>query len=229
LHNHLSPPAIELWGRATTHSVEQQLALLGWTGVPVTDLPRTRLTVTEGAAQSLSEKLRANAIGDEDPIALIHPSTLFETKQWATEKFARVIEYLASRGFKCVAVVGRDETQVIARLREDSAAQFASFSDLPLPQVTALASRAKLFVGNDSGIAHIAAAVGTPTVVIFGSSNVDHWRPWASAPAEVVLEVLPCQPCPGYTCEEFGVPECIRRVPVENVIAAIERVSKKDS
>jgi ADP-heptose:LPS heptosyltransferase len=97
-----------------------------------------------------------------------------------------------------------------------------------LPEVTALAARSSLFVGNDSGIAHIAAAVRTPSVVIFGSSNITHWRPWAIAPSETVREELSCQPCPGYTCAEFDHPECIRRVKVENVIAAIERVTSDE-
>jgi len=75
-----------------------------------------------------------------------------------------------------------------------------------------------------SGIAHIAAAAGTPAVVIFGSSNIAHWRPWNTAPAEVVFEEMPCQPCAGYFCEKFEQPECILRVPVTRVIAAIERL-----
>jgi ADP-heptose:LPS heptosyltransferase len=97
-------------------------------------------------------------------------------------------------------------------------------SDLSLPDVTALASRAKLFVGNDSGIAHIAAAAGVPCVVVFGSSNRNHWRPWTTQPNEIVFEELPCQPCHGYFCAEFEKPECILRVPVERVIAAVDRI-----
>jgi ADP-heptose:LPS heptosyltransferase len=92
--------------------------------------------------------------------------------------------------------------------------------------VTALAAQSQLFVGNDSGIAHIAAAVGTPAVVIFGSSNIAHWRPWNSAPAEVVYEEMSCQPCHGYFCEKFDQPECILRVPVSRVTAAVERICR---
>jgi ADP-heptose:LPS heptosyltransferase len=95
-----------------------------------------------------------------------------------------------------------------------------------LPEVAALAARARLFVGNDSGIAHIAAAVNTPCVVIFGSSNVAHWRPWTTNQSEVVREELPCQPCHGYFCSEFEKPKCILTVPVERVVAAIDRVMK---
>jgi heptosyltransferase-2/heptosyltransferase-3 len=102
-----------------------------------------------------------------------------------------------------------------------------AFTDLSLPEITALLARARLFVGNDSGIAHIAAAVETPAVVIFGSSNIAHWRPWAKSAAEVVFEEMECQPCHGYFCEKFDVPECIKRVPVERVSAAVERVLRE--
>jgi ADP-heptose:LPS heptosyltransferase len=75
----------------------------------------------------------------------------------------------------------------------------------------------------------MAAAVGTPSVVIFGSSNTAHWRPWAEAPAEVVVEEMDCQPCHGYFCEKFEEPECIKRVSVERVVSAIERVLREAS
>jgi ADP-heptose:LPS heptosyltransferase len=126
-----------------------------------------------------------------------------------------------------VAVAARGEEKVIDEVRAHSRAPLAGFNDLSLPELTALAARASLFVGNDSGVAHVAAAVGTPQVVVFGSSNVAHWRPWTAVPAEVVREEMPCAPCPGYTCAEFGVPECIRRVPAERVVAAVERVISK--
>ena len=224
LYNHAAPPANELWQTPQTHSVEQQLALLGWTGVPVTDRPPTHLAVTDKAAQSVDEKLRARGIDERTPFALVHPAAAFETKQWASENFARVAEDLEGHGLLAVAVAAHSEAATLQSLKNLSAARVVDFADLSLPEVTALAARARLFVGNDSGIAHMAAAVATPAVVIFGSSNVAHWRPWAVAPSEVVREEMPCQPCPGYTCAEFEQPECIRRVGVERVTEAIRRV-----
>ncbi len=224
LHQHQAPSAALLWGKPRTHSVEQQLALLGWTGVPVTDRPATHLAVTTGASSTITERLVANGIGEDQPFALLHPTAAFNTKQWGTKNFARVTETLADRGITPVAITTEKETSIADELKRLSSATVITLSDLSLPQVTALASRARLFVGNDSGIAHIAAAVGTPAVVIFGSSSVDHWRPWATAPAEVVREELDCQPCHGYFCEKFSEPECIKRVPVEKVLAAVERV-----
>lgn len=222
LHQHLAPSPALLWGKAKTHSVEQQLALLGWTGVPVTDRPATHLKVTDSAAKSVSTRLQA--IGIHDSFALLHPTAAFNTKQWATENFARVAEHLAELGLSTVAISTENEANVAAELQRQSSRPVVTFTDLSLPEVTALASRARVFVGNDSGVAHIAAAVGAPSVVIFGSSNIDHWRPWSIAPAEVVREELDCQPCHGYFCEKFSEPECIKRVPVQKVSAAIERV-----
>jgi heptosyltransferase-3 len=221
LHNHQAPSPLLLWGQQKTHSVEQQLALLGWTGVPVTDRPRTQLGLSPEAAQAVEERLAAAGLGDRK-IALIHPAAAFATKQWATENFARVVEFLAERGYASVAIAAPHENAILENLSSEASVGIATF-DLSLPEVTALASRSQLFVGNDSGIAHIAAAVGTPSVVIFGSSNTAHWRPWNRAAAEVVFEEMPCQPCHGYFCEKFSQPECILRVPVARVTAAIDR------
>ena len=230
LHNHVAPPAQELWQRPTLHSVEQQLALIGWTGVPVSDRPATRLTITEKAVANVSEKLRVAGfeIEKSEPFAVIHPTAAFDTKQWATDKFARVAEELRARGLTPVAIVSSKQEPVLESLIKQTPVRLIGLSDLSLPEVAALTSRARLFIGNDSGIAHIAAAVGAPCVVIFGSSNRAHWRPWTTHPNEVVFEEMPCQPCPGYFCAEFEEPECILRVPVERVVAAIDRMIRQD-
>lgn len=227
LLNHQAPPAATLWRQEKTHSVEQQLALLGWTGVPVSDRPRTRLAVTEEAVTSVSKRLAACGFDETPPLALLHPAAAFDSKQWAVENFARVAEHLDARGLRVVGIAATHEAPVLAALQAECGARIQAFADLSLPEVTALSARSRIFVGNDSGIAHIAAAVRTPSVVIFGSSNVAHWRPWTEAPAEVVREEMPCAPCPGYTCAEFGEAQCIRRVPTERVINAIERVLEK--
>jgi len=222
LHNHQAPSPLLLWGQQKTHSVEQQLALLGWTGVPVTDRPRTQLGISSEANEKVKQLLAQAALTDRK-IALIHPAAAFATKQWATEHFARVAEFLSDRGLAPVAIAAPNERPLLEKLCSEASVKITTLN-LSLPEVTALAAHSQLFVGNDSGIAHIAAAVGTPAVVIFGSSNIAHWRPWNSAPAEVVFEEMPCQPCHGYFCEKFDQPECILRVPVTRVTAAIDRI-----
>ena len=227
LYNHRLSSSADFWKREKTHSAEQQMALLGIVGVPVKDRPRTRLAVTDAAFASLEAKLDFfDSLFDihHSSFALLHPTAAFATKTWATENFARTAEFLAEKGSQTIAITANHETDVLTNLKEGSNVPIVTFDDLTLPEITALASRAKLFVGNDSGIAHIAAAVNTPTVVIFGSSNRDHWHPWTDAPNEIVFNEFPCQPCPGYECKEFGDPKCILSVEPAKVFAAIDRV-----
>ncbi len=229
LHQHLAPASALVWGKNKTHSVEQQLGLFGWTGVPVSDRPATRLAVTKEADKSISARLKTAGLIQTNSFVLLHPAAAFATKQWATENFARVTEMLSTLGLATIVVTAPTEVAVAAELARESTAPIISFSNLSLPELTALAARARMFVGNDSGVAHMAAAVGAPSVVIFGSSNIDHWAPWATAPAAVVHEELECQPCHGYFCEKFAQPECIRRVPVEKVVSAVEHVLRESA
>lgn len=228
-YSHLLSSSADFWGKPFTHSAEQQMALLGFAGVPVDAATRSHLAVTETAARSLREKFLAST-GDslefKGPIALIHPASAFLTKQWATGNFAQVVGHLHSLGIHSVAIAARSESALLDALKMAASVPVTTFSDLSLPEITALAAHAKLFVGNDSGIAHIAAAVKTPTVVVFGSSNRNHWYPWTDAPNEMVFEELPCQPCPGYECKVFGDPKCILSVTPAAVMAAIGRVSR---
>lgn len=225
LYTHLAPSPLEFWQTEHAHSAEQQLALLGFVGVPVSDKPRSRLVVTESALASIEEKLaKLQSPNAESQIALIHPTAAFETKQWATENFARVAEFLYEKNLLAVAVATKAESAVLESLRQNSRVPITIFDDLTLPEITALASKAKIFVGNDSGIAHIAAAVGTPTVVIFGASNPNHWRPWTNAPNEIVRFEAACEHPLDEIRKGSENPACIRCVSVEAVEAAIERV-----
>ncbi len=220
LYNRKLSSANDFWKQEKTHSAEQQLALLGFVGVPVEDKPKTLLNVDKKALDSIESKIR----NPKSKIALFHPTAAFDTKQWATENFARVAEFLSEKGLQTIAVATKKESASLENLKKLSKVPILTFDDLTLPEITALAARAKIFVGNDSGIAHIASAVQTPSVVIFGSSNRHHWRPWTDAPHEIVYEEFTCQPCAGRFCKEFDEPKCILSVKTENVIEAIEQI-----
>jgi len=220
LYTHRAPDSSQFWQQEHVQSAEQQLALLGSVGVPVSDKPKSQLVVTESARNSVENRLAKSKIQNpKSKIALVHPAAAFASKQWATERFAHVAEFLFDKGFSTVAIAAPGEGEVLENLKQNARVPIITFDDLTLPELTALASRTELFVGNDSGIAHIAAAVNTACVVIFGSSNIHHWRPWTNAPNEIV-----------YSGTDFGKLENIKRITVENVIEAIEKVlSSKNS
>ena len=228
LYNHRLSSSSDFWKSEFTHSAEQQLALLGFVGVPVDDRPRGNLPITPEAERSIEIRLAESGLRDpQSKIALIHPTSAFFTKRWPIENYARVAEYLEANGMRVVAISSASESEFLQYLSRESTAKIITFNDLKLPEITALASRSSLFVGNDSGIAHIASAVDTPSVVIFGSSNRAHWRPWTDAPNEIVYHEFDCQPCAGYECKAFGKPRCILEISVDEVTAAIERLSAK--
>src|SRR6185369_7508003 len=137
--NHQAPSPLLIWGQQKTHSVEQQLALLGWTGVPVTDRPRTQLGISQQAAETVDRLIAASGLSDQK-LALIHPAAAFATKQWATEHFARVAEYLSERGFAPVAIAAPNEKALLEKLCSEANVKITTF-DLSLPEVTALAAR----------------------------------------------------------------------------------------
>jgi len=223
LYNHLLSSPSDFWERDPTHSAEQQLALLGFLGVPVEDRPKSHLAVTESSMASLKAKLPTEFSLDQ-PFAIIHPLAALKTKEWQLDKFARTAEFLNDKGLAVAAVGTAGESDVLNELQSSSRVPIYRLTNLNLPELTALNSRARLFVGNDSGVAHIAAAVETPSVVVFGSSNRNHWRPWTESPNEIVYESFACQPCPGYECKEFGDPKCILTIPTTKVFEAIDRV-----
>lgn len=223
LYNHRLSSASDFWHQVTNHSAEQQLALLGFVGIPVEDKPKSFLSVTEDAEKSIESKLSSFSIPSSG-FALLHPVAATETKQWATENFAKTADYLAEKGLKTVAVATPKEREVLKTLKNLSSVSVETFDDLKLPEITALAARAKIFVGNDSGIAHIAAAVKTPSVVIFGSSNINHWYPWTDAPNEIVYSEKPCDHWRGGIHKGLEDPKCIFCVEIEDVRKAIEKI-----
>src|SRR6266568_560905 len=117
----------------------------------------------------------------------------------------------ASAAFEWSTRAGR----ALRRLERASLGEFAA----------ALAG-AQVFIGNDSGPAHMAAALARPSVIIFGSSSSKIWGPWprpsSESLARVVQNYYECNPCPGDRCYRYERPECILSVTLEQVQLAVE-------
>lgn len=159
-YNAKIPRAQEILGEErTVHTAEHIASAMFWLGVPRAEIPRA--------------KLFAPPLPDPPAgaYALFHPFASAPEKMWPASRFVAVARYLRQAGLEPVVVAGP----------HDDAAPFAGFR-VYRPQdvavVNGLAARAQLFVGNDSGPAHVAAAFGVPVVVLFGTGNPAHWWPW---------------------------------------------------
>jgi len=219
------PPAEEILGRKDLHTVEYQFGQFKWLGLPGGEPEPTHLCVAPQFRQSAMARLREAGIDPERPYALLAPTNEFYTKRWAPERYAAIADTLIARGFQIV-MTGAPTEEQRAQLAEAQAAskhRLASLNSLSIGELVAAIAGAKLFVGNDSGPAHIAAAVKTPLAVLFGPASSVRWRPWR-APSILVQNHFPCNPCAMYTCEAFDEPECIRSITVDQVMKAVDQL-----
>lgn len=120
------------------------------------------------------------------PLAVLHPGAGGAAKRWPVEAFARVVERVSVRSALAVAMhEGPADAEAVGALRRRLPGAIV-LGHLPLPELAGALRRASVFLGNDSGVSHLAAAVGTPSVVLFTTANVP-WQPWATQARVVVV------------------------------------------
>lgn len=210
------------------HKVEMHLDALRRLGVYPRDDER-RLTLIPGAEaeRTVSDLLARHSLTPKGFIQL-HPTSRWMFKSWESEKNAALITALQDAGESIVLTAAPSEPElqfaarVTARLKKpvvDLAGK------LNLKQLAALTAQAKIFVGVDSVPMHIAAAVQTPTVVLFGPSGEIEWGPW-QVPARVLTSDHPCRPCGQDGCGGGKVSECLTDISVDKVLQAINELIK---
>ncbi len=117
----------------------------------------------------------------------------------------------------------RQEEYLAHRIHQAAKSRPVSFAgQTTLKQFAGIVKRARLFVGNDSGALHIATAVGTPAVALFGPSNPAEWGPRGGT-AEVISKGLDCRACFHPTCER-GEQNCMKLITVDEVMSASVRL-----
>lgn len=158
------------------------------------------------------------------PIIVVHVSAGTMSKRWPTQYYHELIsEIYDSFGATCILVGARSDTSVAYRLEELGTPALNWVGAINLPQLAALAAEADAFVGPDSGPAHIAATVGTKTIVLFsGTNRSSQWMP--VGPHVIPLACpTPCAPCARKTCPVPGHP-CMAGIMPDLVARILARV-----
>jgi ADP-heptose:LPS heptosyltransferase len=202
--------------KAEAHSVESTMAAFQWMGLRAMEAPPLRYEPHP------LEAARMRQAAGRLPYGVVHPGALMATKRWDTRRFADLSRELIRLGLGVVLTCGPGEEEVVRDVRQ-GLADSVSLTGLSIPELAELIRGARLYIGNDSGPMHLAAAVGTPTVAIWGSSDWRRWRPWR-VESRVVQNPFECNPCPGYRCLVADSPLCIESVTVEQVIAAVNEL-----
>ena len=210
-------------GHARRHMVERNLDALRRIGIHP-EAGEKPLTLVPGSdAENRVAVLMANHGLREQGFIHLHPASRWQFKCWPAQKTAELIDKLQALGERVVVTAAPDaaELDLIARIRALATTPFADLSGkLTLKHLGALARGAKLFIGVDSAPMHIASAMQTPVVALFGPSGEFNWGPW-QVPHRVVASEHTCRPCGNDGCGGGKVSECLTVLPVSAVLQAV--------
>jgi len=198
--------------RADRHLVDLHrdlLAALGVAGTP--GEPALVVTPPERSAALA----RVAAFGAGSPRVLIHPGAHEESQRWAPERWAETIARLTERGAACLVAAGPGE-EALARRIADLTPDALVLGTLGVRELMAVMAVCDLFVGNNSGPLHVAAALGVPTVSVMGPTDPRRFAPRGGANSVLRLD-LACSPCQRGRCWHHT---CLRGIDADPVIAA---------
>ena len=217
-----SPPSGTHW-----QSTRYQLEWLYRLGLEEGLAPPARLFPDTNLQSILETRLRRAGLPPSRPICVIQPSSRFPTKEWTDSGFAEISDSLQNEyGYATLLVGTNEDASKIRRVVGLCQTRPAAISNLTISELTWVLDQASLFVGNDSGPTHMAAALGVPVLVLFGSSDSRLWRPWETI-HEVVQNPFECNPCPGYRCLVYNQPNCILSIAPHQVKKALKRLLKQ--
>jgi heptosyltransferase III len=205
------------------HVVESNLDALRCLGVHP-DVDERRLMLVPGleAEQAIDVVLGELGLAGKRFIH-VHPASRWQFKCWPTEQMAALVAGLQADGWPVVITAAPDagEQAMVEAIQSRLPQPASSLAGrLSLKQLAALTARARLFVGVDSAPMHIAAAMQTPVVALFGPSGEKHWGPWTPRHRVIANNGYSCRPCGIDGCGGSKVSDCLVTLPVETVLAA---------
>jgi heptosyltransferase-2 len=156
------------------------------------------------------------------PIGLGPGATYGPAKRWPEDRWIELGRALIKNGRRLIIFGSAAEADLCRRIAAAIGSGASSCAgETDLRQSAALLSKCRLFVSNDTGVMHLAAAAGTKVVALFGSTNTGWTRPWGSGHL-VIYEKEPCSPCYGRTCR-YGHYRCLTKISAASVIEAIDK------
>lgn len=207
----------------SAHYVDRYLAPLTALGADADGLV-PRLTPSPARQAEADALLAANGLAPGGFVA-VHAGARTEPRRWPPERFAAVLAEASARHGLKVALVGGPDERELSQTVADGCGGTVLAGRLPLAALPALMSRAGLFVGNESGPMHIAAAVGVPVVGLFGLTDPAVWGP-VSERAAAIRPPMPCACVRPGVCvsDDTNKAWCVTRIGEAEVARAIDRV-----
>ena len=232
MYTHVVPRATDLLPR---HSVVNQWDLLAPLGIGAGDPVRDAMEMPNdpAAAVRVDRRLADAGIAASHRLVVFHVSAGNPFRRWPSASFVALIVELARRdpARRFMITSGPSEADAAravaegARQRLGAASRAVMHGEFEIRELPALAARAALYIGGDSGPMHVVATTRTPIVALFGPTLPERSMPWRDQRwfAEAVdVGALPCRPCHQRTCVP-GDFRCLTGITVNRVVAAAER------
>jgi heptosyltransferase II len=224
------------WAYTTTvprpvkgHEVERNVHLLRALGVyTVSPAARLRLRVTPAARQTAAAYFTRGGIAAQDVVVGLIPGSQWGTKRWPAERFAALIDHLASRqALQCALIGGPQDRSIAEAIRARCTVPVLDLiGQTTLQELPACLERCAVVVSNDTGPMHIAAAVGRPIVALFGPTTAEMGFAPYGVPWEDVSVTLACRPCHAHGPQRCPLSHwrCMMELSVERVAASVQRL-----
>jgi lipopolysaccharide heptosyltransferase II len=199
------------------HEVRRQLDLLAAVGLGIPD-EHLSVRVPAEASRRIRRRLSGLGIDARQPWLLVHPGASASSRRYPGERWAAAAASVADEtGWPIVWSGDPNERSFVNHLADAAAVGPSVAGELPLPELVALIALAPMLLTNNTGPAHLAAAVGTPVVDVYAQTNSQH-APWR-VPNRVVFADVPCRGCERSVCP-MGHHRCLLDVPSSAVASA---------
>lgn len=212
------------------HALKRNLRLVArLTGAGPDERVEYRFPLTAADREAARSVLRQAGVADGAQYVVIHPGTGARLKHWEPERWARVADHLAeTRGQGVVFSGSASELELVREVMQQARKPTISLvGKTDIGQLAACYERASLVLGPDSGPLHLAAAVGTATVTLYGPADPVEFGPWGAAERHAVLaSPIACRPCRvlDWGGDDNAWHPCLRDISVEQVLAAAREV-----
>ena len=202
------------------HETTRNLDVLDKAGIP-TPIKTTTFSVTAEDKKWAANFLTAHQMGEERPLIAIHPGSPIPLKRWMPERYAELADWLIARKRAKILFVGvADEIPIITEIQRLMQAESINIAGrTTLTQLASILHISNVFIGNDSGPMHLAAAVGTPTIGLYGPGDPTRFGP-VGTKCRTIQRKTDCPPCRGTTCR-FGKDGCMSKIQVVDVIQTL--------
>ncbi len=213
------------------HAVDRYLLIAEALGLDVRQA-RFRIPIQQGDEQAAESLLSARGLGAGDAFVVINAGARWRTKRWPIERFAQLAVRIRDKGMPVVLIGGKGDAAEAERMMGLAGASLISLvGQTGLRPLAAVLRRAQVMITNDSGPLHLAVAVGTPVIAIYGPTDPVRTGPYRSIQRDpggnssVIRRDLDCSPCLSRVCR-VGDHGCMMGIDVDHVFDIVAKYVK---